>query len=158
MADEKAEGEGRREAPPLLTVECRGLVLPTLTNKREHWGAALRRSQAHRGQTKMLTDLAIGRERAKHLLRFTLEQDGLLVRITRVAAKACDHDDGTNTACKHVRDGVADALGVDDGDRRIAWRYVEQRLVKGAVPGALLHIFARAVCDCCGQFMPRRVS
>ena len=30
-------------------------------------------------------------------------------------------DDGLTASAKHVRDGVADWLGIDDGDQRLTW-------------------------------------
>ena len=155
MADESVARPGA-DPIPLLVVECRGLVLPTLTNTREHWAVAMKRAETHRGQVRLLADAAIGRTRARHTLRFTREHEGLLVRITRIAKKACDHGDGTNTACKHVRDGLADSLGIDDGCRSVEWTYAERAVEKGCVPGALIEVFARAVCACCGQYMPLR--
>ena len=48
-------------------------------------------------------------------------------------------DDNLATACKHIRDGCADALGIDDGDSRIKWMYKEvyskEYLVKIQIAG-----------------------
>jgi len=150
----------------LLEVSLRGLVLPTLTNKREHWGAALRRSQTHRPQTKMLVDLALGKApwvlpAIAHLMKGAGEvgenrYGGLLVKLTRIAEKMCDHDDGCNTSLKHVRDGVADAIGYDDGDLGISWHYDQRPMAKGEVPGAIVRIYERAECPTCLQYIARR--
>ena len=35
--------------------------------------------------------------------------------------------DNLAAALKHVRDGVADALGMDDGDPRLVWLYGQRR-------------------------------
>jgi hypothetical protein len=32
--------------------------------------------------------------------------------------------DGVAAAAKYVRDGIARAIGIDDGDPRLDWRYV----------------------------------
>jgi hypothetical protein len=50
------------------------------------------------------------------------------VRLTRLssAAKPLD-DDAPPGACKAVRDAVAAALGVDDGDARLAFAYAQER-------------------------------
>ena len=45
---------------------------------------------------------------------------GAVVRITRVSPRRLDGDNAT-AAAKSVRDGVADALGVDDRDPRVEW-------------------------------------
>ena len=42
--------------------------------------------------------------------------------LTRVAPRALDGDN-LQSAFKAVRDGVADWLGVDDGDQRLDWQY-----------------------------------
>lgn len=34
-------------------------------------------------------------------------------------------------AFKHVRDGMADALGIDDGDARLAWSYAQVKAKRG---------------------------
>jgi len=35
--------------------------------------------------------------------------------------------DGVASALKAVRDGIADALGIDDGNSRITWIYGQER-------------------------------
>jgi len=52
------------------------------------------------------------------------------VRLTRVGPRRLDSDN-LAAALKHVRDGVADALGVDDGDPRLEWIYDQQRCRPG---------------------------
>ena len=46
------------------------------------------------------------------------------VRIVRAAPRALD-DDNLQRAAKALRDGVADWLGVDDGDPRVSWHYAQ---------------------------------
>lgn len=48
------------------------------------------------------------------------------VLLTRVAPRKLD-DDNLRTALKSIRDGVADALGIDDGDDRITFNYDQGR-------------------------------
>lgn len=50
----------------------------------------------------------------------------LIVVITRVSPRELDSDNVTSSA-KHVRDGIADALGVDDRDGRVIWRVTQER-------------------------------
>lgn len=52
--------------------------------------------------------------------------DPLTVTITRVAPRALD-DDNLASSQKHVRDGIADALCIDDRDPRVSWRYAQRR-------------------------------
>ncbi len=48
------------------------------------------------------------------------------VTITRVAPRALD-DDNNQGALKSVRDGIADALGVDDRTSLVEWVYRQRR-------------------------------
>jgi hypothetical protein len=48
------------------------------------------------------------------------------ITLTRIAPRALDSDN-LASGLKAARDGVADALGVDDGSSRIEWRYAQQR-------------------------------
>ena len=58
----------------------------------------------------------------------TCPEPPLTITLTRIGPRTLD-DDNLAGGFKHVRDGVADWLGIDDGDKRLTWRY-EQR--KGA--------------------------
>lgn len=49
-----------------------------------------------------------------------------VVRIVRVATRQLDSDNAASAA-KSVRDGVADALGVDDRDPRVVWLVDQER-------------------------------
>jgi crossover junction endodeoxyribonuclease RusA len=46
------------------------------------------------------------------------------VRFTRHGKRTLD-DDNLPTAFKHIRDGVADAIGIDDGSARYTWEYAQ---------------------------------
>lgn len=50
-------------------------------------------------------------------------------RVTRIGPRRIKDDhDNLCAAAKHVVDGVADALGVDDGDRsKVSWTYAQER-------------------------------
>ena len=48
------------------------------------------------------------------------------VTLTRVGAGRLDPHDGLPSACKYIVDGIAEALGVDDGGPAVSWSY-EQR-------------------------------
>lgn len=52
------------------------------------------------------------------------------VEITRIAARRLD-DDNLSGSAKAIRDGIADALGVNDADPGVAWRYGQ----RGGGPG-----------------------
>lgn len=53
------------------------------------------------------------------------------IRLMRHAPSDGLDDDNLRSALKAVRDGVALALGVDDGDRRLVWHYAEKRAPRG---------------------------
>ena len=48
------------------------------------------------------------------------------ITLTRIAPRVLDYDN-LASGLKAVRDGVADALRVDDGSTRIRWRYTQER-------------------------------
>lgn len=83
----------------------------SLANQREHWRVRHKRSQEERMVAK------------SHCGEFTLP---CTVTMTRIAPRFLD-DDNIRGACKAVRDGIADRLGIDDRDPRVAWRYEQRR-------------------------------
>lgn len=99
------------------------VVLPVMTvseaNRRDHWAVKAKRAKRHRFVARALCPL--------HALP-------CVVRLTRLSTGTLD-DDNLRGALKAVRDGVADALGVDDRDPRVVWEYAQERAkaLKGAV-------------------------
>lgn len=94
------------------------VLLPIRTwseaNLRQHWAKRARRARSQR-------------QTAKLLLRSATRPDGpVAITLTRIAPRALDSDN-LAAALKAVRDGVADALGVDDGSAQIDWRYAQRR-------------------------------
>jgi hypothetical protein len=51
---------------------------------------------------------------------------GIRIAFMRWGPRALD-DDNLRASLKAIRDGVADALGIDDGDPRITWEYAQER-------------------------------
>lgn len=83
-------------------------------NLREHWAKRARRVKKQRNAARMLVRAAI-----------TSRPSGnLTVRLVRIAPRKLDSDN-LASSLKAVRDGVADALGIDDGDERIRWQYAQ---------------------------------
>ena len=80
----------------------------------EHWRVRQQRAKTQRRAAGMLC------------LAFRPFELPLTVTITRVAPRALD-DDNLASSQKHVRDGIADALGIDDRDPRVSWRYAQRR-------------------------------
>lgn len=98
-----------------------GMPLPSAANLREHKFARARRVKRQRAAGYALTLSATTREERAALL-----VDGVVVTLTRQSPRALD-DDNLASAFKAVRDGVADALDIDDRDPRVAWRTVQVR-------------------------------
>jgi len=91
-------------------------------NVREHWAARAKRVKRER---------TAGHFAARSALANTDPwwTDGrrYVVTLTRIGPRTCD-DDNLLGACKGFRDGVADALQVDDGDtRKVRWLYQQER-------------------------------
>ncbi len=95
--------------------------LVSMLNVREHWAPRAKRTAAQRGIARLaLTPELHGAELS----------GPLVVTITRIAPGTLDSDNLAGSG-KAVRDGVADALGIDDGDPRIEWRYAQERAKRG---------------------------
>jgi hypothetical protein len=65
----------------------------------------------------------------------------LTVVMVRCAPRLCD-DDNAVASCKQTRDAVADWLGIDDRDPRVAWK-VEQSKVPRKEQGTVIRVEAR---------------
>jgi hypothetical protein len=110
----------------VIARKCRDEVLVRLPmrlvnglNAREHWGARKRRAASQRGPVAL--------SMRPHLLTLPAPW---AIQITRIGPRRMDSD-GLAAACKHVRDGVADALGIDDGDERATWLYAQRTAKQG---------------------------
>lgn len=51
----------------------------------------------------------------------------IYVLLCRIAPRALDPGGNLGASLKHVQDGVADWLGIDDRDPRIIWEYEQRR-------------------------------
>lgn len=85
-------------------------------NGREHWRAKSSRVKRHR-----LTAWAELRKVERPAFLGPVQ-----ITLTRIAPLTLD-DDNLASGFKATRDGVADWLGVDDGDKRLTWRYQQER-------------------------------
>jgi hypothetical protein len=90
-------------------------------NCHRHWCGRQKRAKAQRAAVLVyLMRAGAGAMRAA-------KPEGLAVRFTRVGKQYLD-DDNLAGAFKHVRDGVAEFFGVDDGNRGFwTWNY-DQRI------------------------------
>jgi hypothetical protein len=91
-------------------------------NMRGHWAKRARRASKQRRAARALTRVAL----AVH----GPVCPPLTITLTRLAARKLDSDN-LASALKAVRDGVADALRMDDGDERLTWRYAQERIPRG---------------------------
>jgi hypothetical protein len=90
------------------------LRLRSAANLREHWAEKARRIAQHR----MLGRYA--------MVGISVPPRGLLrCRLTRIGPRRLD-DDNLAAAFKGLRDGIAQAAGIDDGDARWAWVYTQE--------------------------------
>lgn len=93
------------------------------TNNRRHWRFVWTRSKRERGTAAMLVRNQLVRNGVK---------PPAVVTITRLSAGELD-DDGLRSALKSVRDGIADAFGVDDSARSpLRFEYAQEKCKRGA--------------------------
>jgi hypothetical protein len=91
-------------------------------NQREHWGAKQRRAKMQRDYAAKMTNASrqIGARHPFPPYRIT---------ITRIGPRRLDSD-GATISAKHVRDGISDCLGINDGDENAAEWIVLQEIGK----------------------------
>lgn len=94
------------------------LATKSEANCRDHWCVKARRAQEQRYVIKAVT--------AVWLLNMT-SHSRIKVRFERATARRPLDDDNLRSALKACRDGVADALGLDDGDPRVTWEYAQAK-------------------------------
>lgn len=98
----------------MVSITIPGVRLENPLNSRQHW-----RIVASRGRKeKRVARMVLGPVPAPDL--------PASVTLTRVAPRAFDSD-GLAASCKHIRDAVAEWLGVDDADGRLSWQYQQER-------------------------------
>lgn len=120
--------------PYYLSLEW-ACVLPSVANLREHWAEKADRTKQHRTLAATCTASAILSAKWPRFLPEILagvDAAQCVVTLTRCAPRELD-DDNLARAFKATRDGVADALGVDDRDKRLVWRYEQAKAKVPAV-------------------------
>lgn len=105
------------------------------TNVRQHWGAKARRHKAQREAARLFMRDAQVRGL---ILVFSIKPT--LITLTRQAMNKRPMDcDNLPASMKHVRDGIADAFGVDDGrGGGLNWSYAEHRTNKREQMGVVV--------------------
>jgi hypothetical protein len=87
-------------------------------NLRECWRRKHARAKVQREATRLI--LMMPCSRLRHTRRRTY------VTLTRIAPRKLDGDN-LQRGFKAVRDGVADALGINDGADHVGWHYTQDR-------------------------------
>lgn len=98
------------------------LQLVNGTNAREHWSKRSERAKRQRSIARMAT------LSAKGIMLVVESGRPWIITITRLAPSRGLDSDSLPPSAKHVRDGIADALCIDDGDESQAtWLYRQER-------------------------------
>ena len=115
---------------PTIATFIPGLVPKSAANEREHWAVKANRAAVER-QWVFLKLQSKGRP----------PELPVTVEFTRHGTRLLD-DDNLVAAYKSCRDGVADWLGVDDGDERITWIVKQRKAPKH--PGTMILVAGEA--------------
>lgn len=86
----------------------------SVSNMREHWAKKAARAKLHRQQANLMA------------MRIKTLELPATITLIRVGPRKLD-DDNLRGALKAVRDGLADRIGIDDGDPRITWEYGQEK-------------------------------
>lgn len=100
-------------------------------NLREHWSKRYKRSKNQRAWAKAKMALE-----ARPMIYCSWNGGGrfhvTLIRIMALRQRKFDGDN-LQSAFKAIRDGIADALGIDDGSDRLTWEYRQEKGDKPSV-------------------------
>ncbi len=90
---------------------------PNVGNQRLHWAVKARQTKKHRG---------MGCQAGKDLMIRIVKAPRYMVTLTRYSSKLGDSD-ALPSAFKALRDGIADAFGVDDSPGSpLSWEYKQE--------------------------------
>jgi len=125
------------------------LVVTARTNSHVHWRKRHAIDQEDRAHGRQMVEWRGGKHpdgRWKRTLgEYMLAGGGTIhVEFTRLSTATCD-DDNLPSAFKAVRDGIAEAFGIDDGSDRYVWSYAQRRIKRGEVPGFEVVLWAERV-------------
>ena len=94
----------------------------SVANLREHWATKARRTREQRATARICVRAEIGPAAPAGLYRVT---------ITRQGGKRLDPHDNLPMSCKAIVDGIAEAMGIDDGSPCIEWVYAQGSAPRG---------------------------
>lgn len=92
------------------------------TNQREHHMARHRRRKAQRAAATLAFRSALGQAGMQAGMQWSHTH----VIVTRIAPRFLDGHDNLQSSCKAVVDGIADAMGVNDGSGVVRWAYRQE--------------------------------
>ncbi|MFA7291879.1 MAG: hypothetical protein WC023_06480 [Rhodocyclaceae bacterium] len=110
----------------------------SLLNMREHFRVAATRKALHRRTVQLMFK---GKERP------TLPAT---VTLTRLSPGTLDAHDNLPSSMKHIVDGLADWLDVDDADPRVRWVYAQQKSQRGKF-GVIVEVAACGIASNAGE-------
>lgn len=90
-------------------------------NRREHWRTVAKRKAWHRLHANAVLLMELG-----YRAHWWEVAPPMTITLTRIGPRTLD-DDNLASGFKAFRDGVADWLGIDDGDKRLTWRYAQRK-------------------------------
>lgn len=95
-------------------------------NDRKHWAIRAKETKRHRSAAHLAVISEMNRTGAP-----VRGHKGLfVVTVTRHSSGTLD-DDNLQGSLKAIRDGIADAMWIDDGSDRIEWRYAQAKAKRG---------------------------
>jgi len=88
-------------------------------NRREHWATKAKRVKKQREAVRMIMRPLIEE-------RHIFDDEEIDIELIRHGKRKLDCDNLAGSF-KAIRDGIADALGIDDGSERLAWYYDQEK-------------------------------
>lgn len=102
-----------------VEVPIHGLRLVSEANAHAHWRIRSARAKAQRNVVTLVLRGTVARS--------MMAVAPLVVTITRIAPSSGLDSDNLAGSGKHVRDAIADVLGIDDRDPRVTWNVRQER-------------------------------
>jgi hypothetical protein len=113
----------------VIDITIPGMRLVSEANSHTHWRARQQRAKQQR-MTACWHVISKRLSAAQRLRPVAWMRGPVRVTITRIAPRSLDSDNLVGSA-KHVRDGVADALGINDRDERVQWVVAQAKCASG---------------------------
>lgn len=127
--------------------------LPLRTESRNangHWRTHASKAKEHRSGACMAMGTPLRRAGFTNIHHVSMGPEypvlvcPLIVRMTRLSRGELD-DDNLRGALKAIRDGIADALGINDRDPRVEWRYAQAKASKEMPYAVRIEVWERAL-------------